>query len=289
MRQAPNCGPLPSPTSGPASGPSAHTDEAGACHVSVDKTGRCALISNYLSGTITLVPLSLDGRPGEPRTVATHSGASVHPIRQSEPHPHSVIFDPSYRLALAPDLGTDHIAIYRLTRHDHVCKLELATLVGAPPGSGPRHLAFHPTGRYFYVTHELNSTVGTYAFDGQQGTARMLRAWATVPNHCRSANNPADVHVHPSGRSLDTSNRGDDSLATFDLDSNTGTPSQRRNTTARGRAPRNFAIHSSGRWLLAANQDSNAMAGFIVGDSGALMSVEPDAHIASPACVIFDA
>lgn len=254
------------------------------CHLTVDKSGRNLLVANYSSGTVCVLPIGEDGRVGAPSDVVQHSGGSLKSI----PHAHSVNFDPAGRLAFAADLGLDKIFIYgfdpakgKLTPHD-------PPSASVAAGSGPRHLAFHPTGRFAYVINELASTVTVFAYDAQRGTLSEQQTITTLPKDFTGNNTTAEVQVHPTGRFLYGSNRGHDSIAVFAIDGSSGKLTPVEHQPTQGRTPRHFGIDPTGTYLLAANQESDSIVVFRIDpDTGRLTPTGVKIDIPSPVCVVF--
>jgi 6-phosphogluconolactonase len=259
---------------------------ASPCHVRVDPTGRWVLTANYGGGSVAILPILEDGRLGPATDTVQHAGSSVDPERQAGPHAHSINLDPTGAFALVADLGLDRVFMYRvdwrqgrLVPHDPP-SVELA------PGSGPRHLAFHPNGRLVYVLNELGSTLTAFAYDATHGSLRELQTLSTLPAGFSGANACADVHVTPDGRFVYGSNRGHDSLAIFAIDETTGRLTSVGHAPTGGRTPRNFAIDPSGTFLYAANQDSDTIVTFrIDAATGQLTPAGPVAHVPSPTCL----
>src|SRR5262245_61612625 len=133
------------------------------CYISIEQTGRYALVANYTSGSVAMIPLQPDGKLEPPSHVRQHTGSSIHPARQDKPYAHCILPDPTNQFAVACDLGTDKIIVYRMDL-DAGQLLEHAE-VKVAPGSGPRHLTFGPNGWYAYVICELNSTVLAFTWD----------------------------------------------------------------------------------------------------------------------------
>ena len=261
---------------------------AGPCHVNVDKTGRAVLVANYGSGSAAAMPVLADGRLGESESFVQHEGSSVNPKRQQGPHAHSVNFSPDNRFAFVADLGLDKILIYRLdpakasiTPHD-------PPHAAVAPGSGPRHFAFHPGGKFAYVINELASTVTAFAYDAAAGALKELQTVSTLPGDFRGTNSTAEVVVHPSGRFLYGSNRGHDSIALFRIDPRKGTLTAVERTPSGGRIPRNFSIDPSGRWLFAAHQATNNIVVFRLDPkTGRLSATSTVLEAGAPVCVRF--
>jgi 6-phosphogluconolactonase len=258
------------------------------CHLSVDRTGRALLVANYSGGNVTLLPIREDGSLGEPAAVMQHEGRSVHPERQKQPHAHWVKPDPGNRFAIASDLGIDQLLVYRLDPAAPSLQPHDPPSVRVPPGSGPRHVAFHPGGRWLYAINELQSTVTMFAWDGQAGTLEARQTLPTLPDGAPASSSTAEIAVHPSGRFVYGSNRGHDSIAVFAVDPERGTLVTVGHEPTRGRKPRHFAVDPSGRWLIAANQDSHTLAVFRIDpETGALAPHGEPVAAGAPVCVLF--
>lgn len=256
----------------------------GPCHVSLDFRHRSLLIANYSSGTVAAVPLEPKDKLGQPGVVL-HTGSGPNARRQERPHAHSINPDPEGNFALAADLGADKIFIYRLG-DGHKLVPHDPPAVSLAPGSGPRHLAFHPNGRFVYVNNELNSTVTVFAFDSKRGTLKEIETRTTLPPGFTGENYTAEVQVHPSGKFVYVSNRGHDSLAIFAIDAATGRLTPVGHEPTQGNWPRNFRIDPTGTWLLAANQKSNSVVVFRVdAGTGKLRATGAKAEVSAPACI----
>ena len=257
------------------------------CHLTLDRTGRHLLVANYSSGTVAVLPVAADGRLGEP-TAVQHSGSSINKQRQEAPHAHCTNFDPAYRFFFACDLGTDQVMAYRLDDAKGILTAHTPPFAAVKAGSGPRHMAFRPDGRYAYVLNELTSTVTAFSYDAQKGVLTEGQTSSTLPAGHTGQNSGAEIAVHPSGRFVYTSNRGHNSIAIFRVDRATGALTFVRTQETGGRTPRNFALDPSGRLLLAANQDSGTVVVFTIDEaSGDLTSTGVTVEVPSPVCVTF--
>ena len=259
----------------------------GPCHVTIDATGRYALAANYQSGSVAMFRVEPDGRLGPACDFVQHEGSSVDPVRQSGPHAHSITPDPNNRFAIVADLGMDRVLSYRLDRLSG----NLA-VAGEPyatrPGAGPRHLDFHPNGRYAYLINELDSTVTALAYDGATGSLAEIVTLPALPDGFDGTSHCADIHVSVDGRFVYGSNRGDDSIVVYTVDSATGAIALAGHHLTDGSTPRNFAIDPTGKWLLAANQNSGTIVSAgIDADSGQLMPGGDTAQVPRPVCVRF--
>lgn len=257
------------------------------CYVSVDRSGRYVLVANYAGGSVSSLPVRRDGGLGVARSVIQHEGSGAHPVRQSAPHAHCVVPDPGNRYVLVVDLGTDAVLTYRLDPGDGSLTV-MAPGTATKPGAGPRHLTFHPNGRFAYVVNELDSTIMAFGYDAERGALVEVQVTAASPGGAATDNHPADVHVAPSGRFLYASNRGDDTIAVFAVDASTGALTPVQQIAAGGRTPRSFALDPSGRFLLVANQRSDAIVSFAVdARSGRLTPTGYRAEVPVPVCILF--
>ncbi len=258
------------------------------CYIAFDKTGKYALVANYTSGSVAVFPVRADGRIGEASAFVQHSGSSVNKERQEGPHAHWIETTPDNRFAVAVDLGLDELLVYRfdaktgsLTPHDpRYAKLD--------PGAGPRHLAFHPSGKFSYVVNELQSTVTTFSYDADRGTFHKLGSVSTLPKNFSGTNDTAEIHVHPNGKFLFASNRGHDSIVVFAIDRKSGALALVDHFPTGGETPRNFEIDPTGKVLFVANQDTNSIVLFRIDpDTGRLSRTGQTLEVPSPVSLRF--
>lgn len=225
------------------------TGGAAACHVSVDSSGRYVLTANYGSGSVAVHPINADGGMGERSDLVQHEGSGPNQERQSGPHAHMVVPDPSGEYVLAVDLGTDTVYQYHLEDG----RLRPSGAASGPPGAGARHLAFHPGGRFAYVVNELASTVCTLdlaAFEIGGSTP-------TVASDVAAMSRPSAIRVSADGRYCYVANRGPDTLAVLAV-SPDGEALQLIATVPTGGAhPRDFVLESD--LIYVANQHSDTI------------------------------
>ena len=266
-----------------------HTQSSGGdepCDISIERTGRYALVANYISGCVAMLPIQPDGKLSAPSSIFQHAGSSVHPQRQDRPYAHCILPDPGNRFAVACDLGIDKLRIYRMDLD--AGQLQEHGELDVPAGSGPRHLVFHPNGRYAYVVCELNSTLIACRFDSETGTFEETQNVRTLPAGYEGRNLPADVHLTPDGKFLYASNRGHDSFACFVVDAVSGQLTLQDHLPCGGREPRGFAIDPSGKFLLAANQNSNNIVTFLIDPArGQLSRTGEEVEVSMPVCIKF--
>ncbi|MCI3923008.1 lactonase family protein [Paenibacillus sp. TRM 82003] len=254
------------------------------CHVELDKSRSCLMVSSYHGGLLGLSPILEDGSIGVSAGVVRHEGASVLPV-QDRPRVHSVTVDADNRFAIVCDLGLDRVYTYRL---DAVAgTLARVSEIAVAPGAGPRHFAFHPSQPFGYVINELNSTVTAFAYDPSTGALREIQTLSTLPSSFEGENACADIHLSPDGRFLYGSNRGHDSIAVYAVgDDGRLTPVE--HASVLGRHPRNFALSPDGRFLLAANRDTNNVVVFARdADTGCLQPTGHSLQLSKPVCVKF--
>ena len=261
---------------------------AGPCYVSLDKTGKWALAANYQGGSVVVLPILAGGKLGAPAAFVQHSGSSVNASRQEAAHAHSIIVDPSNSYALAADLGMDKVLVYRLDGATGALAPHTPPAIAMRPGAGPRHMVFHPNGRYLYVANELDSTASVVAWDGAQGSGREIAHTSTLPADFSGTSYPAEIQIAPSGRFVYVSNRGHDSIAILAVEDGGKTLRAAGHVSTGGKWPRHFGITPDGRILLAANEHSDTIVSFWIDQaSGQLTPAGQMAIVPSPVCVRF--
>lgn len=261
---------------------------AGPCHLLLDRTGKNLLVANYSAGTVALLPVQADGRMGEAAAVIKHSGKSVHPKRQNAPHAHSVALDPAQQFLFVCDLGLDKVMIYRFDAQRHTLTPHEPAFAALKPGAGPRHLAFHPGGRFVYVINELDSTVTVFGYDAAKGRLSPIGSITTLPAGFAAPSSTAEILVHPSGRYVYASNRGHDSLAMFTVHPTVGTLRSLGHQSTGGRNPRHFGLDPTGTIVAMCNQNSDTIVLARLEPATGLLTPSP--HVAAapaPVCVVF--
>lgn len=266
------------------------TRGADPCYIIVDKTGKWVLVANYTGGSIAVFPVQEDGKLGEASTFIQHTGHGPDPKRQEGPHAHSIDLSPDSRFAYVDDLGLDETLVYKfdaskgsLTPNDPpFAKPEV-------PASGPRHFALRPDGKFAYVVSEMKGTVSVFSNDASAGTLRPLQTISTLPKDFKGDIEDAEIEIHPSGKFLYASNRGDgNSIAAFAIDATKGTLTPIEITPTEGKTPRNFAIDPTGTLLFAANAASNNIVIFRIDQTtGKLTPTGKVLDVPSPVCVKF--
>jgi 6-phosphogluconolactonase len=257
-------------------------------YISLDKTERYALSANYAGGNIAVFALRPDGILGERTAFVQHTGSSVNPQRQTHAYAHSIITDPSNRFALAADLGVDKVFVYQFNEKDGSLKPNDPPSATVAPGSGPRHVKFHPNGRWVYVINEIASTVTAFNWNSTNGTLAEFQTVSTLPADFKGTSTCAEVEVHPNGKFLYGSNRGHDSLAVFAVDQKSGKLTLIEHVPSGGKTPRNFAFDPTGKWILCTNHGSdNAVVFRVDENTGKLTQTGQPVPVPNPFCERF--
>jgi len=260
----------------------------GPCYVTVDKTGKNALIANYGGGSLAVLPIQEDGSLKPHSAFVQHTGSSVVPSRQKEPHAHSINMDAHNRFAIAADLGLDRLLIYKLDTEQGTLTPNNPPFTKVPPGSGPRHFAFHPNGKFAFANGEINSTVMSLSYNAEQGTLKVLQTLSTLPQGLDvPGNSTAETQVHPSGKFVYVSNRGHNSIAVYRVE-RSGKLEYVENESTGGKTPRNFGIDPTGTFIIAANQDSDSLVVLKIDQkTGELSPADHELKVPKPVCVKF--
>ena len=258
------------------------------CYVALDNTGKYVLVANYTGGSVAVFPIREDGGLGKASAFVQHAGSSVNPRRQEGPHAHWISVSPDNRFAIVADLGLDQLIVYRFDAHAGILAPDHRPSVKLVPGAGPRHIVFHPNGKFAYAIDELYSTIVGFSYDAAKGNLHELQTISSLPKDFGGYNNAAEVQVHPTGKFLYASNRGHDSIAVFTIDAATGALAPVEYVPTQGKTPRNFAIDPTGSYLFAANQDSNNIVIFRIDpQTGRLTATGQVLEAPSPVSITF--
>jgi len=228
-----------------------------------------------------------DGSLGDCGARLKHEGGSVDPKRQTGPHAHSINLTPDGSRAVVADLGTDKVVVYRFDPDDGSLIPNDPPWVKVDPGSGPRHLAFHPDGNRVYLLNEMFATVTTFSYERANGALDRLQTISMLPDGYVGINSAAEIVVHPSGKFVYASNRGHDSIAIFAVQPDDGILVALGREASGGQEPRNFVIDQSGRFLFSANQNSDNVVVFRIEDDGRLTRTTMEVVVPKPVCIRF--
>jgi len=246
------------------------------------------LAANYDGGNVAVFALDSNGALGDWTAFDQHTGHGINPKRQAEAHPHSIVVDPTNRFALVPDLGLDKVFVYRFDAKSGSLTPNSPPFVSVAPGSGARHIKFHPNGRWAYLINEIASTIIGFDWDPAKGTLAEFQTVSTLPAEFKGSSACSELEIHPNGRFLYGSNRGHDSLAAFAIDPETGRLLLVQIAPSGGKTPRNFAFDPTGKWIVCTNHDSdNAVVFRVDGDTGKLTQAGPPVAVPYPFCERF--
>lgn len=260
---------------------------AGPCHINLNPKGDLAMVANYSGGSAVSYHVKPDGSLSEAVSFHQHEGSSVNERRQKAPHAHSANFSPDGKFAFIADLGADKVFIYKVgeagatTAHGSVA---------VPPGSGPRHFAFHPGGKFGFTNGELLLNVTSFKYDADLGTLSALETVSCLPEGVPFSDkySTAEIVAHPGGKFVFCSVRQHDSIARFRFDEAKGTLHHLGNTASGGNIPRNFNLDPTGKWLFAAHQNSHNVVLFKVDqETGDLTPAGKEQPVSACVCVRF--
>jgi 6-phosphogluconolactonase len=226
------------------------------CYVSLDLANRFLLAANYSSGSFRCFPILDNGGLGLPVQTIHHHGQSVHPERQTEPHIHCILTDPTNYFVYAADLGADQIVTYSFNPNTGVIKKIHDGVTILPPGSGPRHLYFHPKYLWVYLITELSNIIHCYKIDDGSNLTETHQI-STIPENQNRESFSADIAIDPLGLFLYTSNRGLDCISIFRISQIDGTLKYLTTVSAEGKYPWSLDINSTGDFLIVTNKLSN--------------------------------
>jgi len=217
-----------------------------------------------------------------------HKGSGPDHERQEGPHAHFIEVTADNRYAVAADLGLDELLLYRFDAAKGSLTPNDPPFAKVEGGAGPRHFAFHPSGKYAYVVDEMKSTVNAFAYDSEHGTLKVTQTLSTLPAGFSGKNDTAELAMHPSGKFVYASNRGHDSIAVFAVNPKNGTLTLVENAPTLGKTPRSFEIDPTGTRLFAANQESGTIVVFRIDPkSGRLSPTGETLNVPAPVCVKF--
>jgi 6-phosphogluconolactonase len=266
------------------------------CFISMDKTGKYVMMANFGSGSVSVIRVRDDGSLGELTSFIQDVGSGVDPRIQFEPHPHSIVVSPDNRYAIVSDLGLDRVLIFRFDGQTGRLSPPDPPFATVYPGSGPRHFAFSPSGKFGYQLSEMSGTVDVFAWESSKGSLSAVQRVQTVPHDFLGGNHSAEIEVHPNGRFLYESNRrtkneeerAPDTIGVYSVDPQTGVLTLVEQSLTGGVMPRFFTIDPTGAYLLAANQISNNVVLYKIDpSSGRLSKTDTEIKVDTPVCLKF--
>jgi len=241
----------------------------GPCHLSLDRTGKILIAANFGSGNIATFPIQPDGRVGEASGFMQDHGSSIDPQRQGGPHAHGTVTSRDNRFLMVADLGADRIFSYRLNHSTGALEPNDTPAAILPPGRAPRHMAFHPSGKYMYLVSDKG--LSTFAYDSAHGTLKELQTLA-LPDGSAGQSTYSEVQVDRAGRFVYDANRKDASIGVFAVNPATGTLTTIQRVPTGGKTPRSFSLDPDGKYLFTANEGSGSVSIFRVDTTTGLVT-----------------
>ena len=259
------------------------SEGADPCYITT--IGGQILIANYSGGSIVTFSTDTDGHLLNPLQVVQHTGKSIDPKRQLSAHVHQVQLTPDKKYLIATDLGEDQIYIYSRSG-SHGTKLLLKKVIKTNAGTGPRHLAFSPNGKFAFLAHEFNGKIT--AFHYRDGDLIKIQEVETTPKDFTGKIDAADIHVSADGKFLYETNRGDANTINLFAINGQGKLTFIESIGTLGKGPRNFSIDPSGDFLLVAHQYTNDVVIFNRDKtSGKLKDSGKRINVGAPVCLVF--
>jgi 6-phosphogluconolactonase len=254
------------------------------CYVAVDKTGKWVTVGNYTGGSLSILPVMANGMLGNAATIQ-HTGSGPDKQRQEKAHVHSTNFSPDNNYLFVPDLGMDKVMAYSFNAGSGKLSPAPVPFMQTTPGSGPRHMDFHPSGKFAYLVEEMSGTVSAYTY--KNGKLTFIQRISSLPAEYTGPKSGADIHVSPDGGFLYSSNRGEsNTLAIYAIDRKTGRLTLKGHQSTVGKTPRNFNFDPSGNFILAANQNTDNIA-ILARDkkTGMLKDTGKKIEVSKPVCI----
>lgn len=258
-------------------------------HIYFDAKSNTLFGASFGSGEVTATPVSADGSLGAVASRQKHEGSGPH-RRQASSHAHGVEIDPSGRYVLSSDMGADRVYVHGFDPKTRTLTPGTPPFEASPAGTGPRHLAFHPSGKFVYTNTELTADVRAYSWNAKQGRLQLIEAVSAYPADYTGADkSSAEIGASRDGRFLYVTLRGDqDSIVVYAINSKSGKLTEIQRIASQGKSPRSFGIDPSGRWLLVTHDVSNSVNVFgIDKKTGKLNATGEALAIPSAAMIVF--
>jgi 6-phosphogluconolactonase len=238
------------------------TQSIGPCYLAVDPKGRNVLVAHYQGGSCAALPLAADGSLNPVSSFHQHKGSSVDPVRQTQARAHCIVLDPPGRYAFVSDLGLDQVLVYKFDSAAGILTPNDPPFAAVKPGGGPRHFAFHPSGKFGYTNLELTSEVTAFRYDAEYGTLTEFQTLSTLPDDFTGMNANAGIGVTPDGRFLYVSNRGHNSIAQFSIDPDSGALSPIGYASTPSVVPQAINLDPTGSTLIVTDKNSGDVSVF---------------------------
>jgi 6-phosphogluconolactonase len=265
------------------------------CFLSLDMTGKYVMMTNFGSGSVTVLNIHPDGSIGGMTAFMQHIGHSVDPLIQAGPHPHSIVVSPDNHHVIVSDLGQDKIFVYKFDDKTGALSPPEPPFATVAAGGGPRHFTFGRSGKFGYQLGEMSGALNVFSWNPAGGALTPLQVLSTVTPGLVVDNHSAEIEIRPDGRFLYESNRrvrgdnvrGPDSIGVFAIEPEKGTliEIQEQPTLI---MPRSFAIDPTGSYLLSASELNNTIVIYKIDQaSGKLSPTGKQVTVDTPVCLKF--
>lgn len=258
------------------------------CYIAVDKSSKWLVAGNYSGGNFSVFPVKADGSVGEAVQTIAHTGGSVDKERQEKSHVHSVVFSNDGKYLAVVDLGTDKLYMYPFDASAAKPVASKAVETSTAPGAGPRHIIFHSTLPYAYTIEEMSGKVSAYSV-GADGSFKNIQTITSHPEGFKGEIGSAAIKISADGKSLYASNRGEsNTIAAFAIDASTGKLKTTKIVPSGGKAPRDFTVDPTDKFILSANGGSDNITIFKRNpQTGAPEETGKQITISQPVCLLF--
>jgi 6-phosphogluconolactonase len=259
------------------------------CHVSLDKEEKAVVFADYGTATAGVCELQADGSLAtQPPVTVQHVGSGPDQSRQKSAHAHEALLTPDNRYLCVTDLGMDQVRFYDFAARKTGLREAEALRITTAPGAGPRHLTFHPNGKWLFLLNELNNTVSTYAYAGE--STQPICTLSTLPKWFESFSKASAIKITADGKMLFASNRGYDSIATFAVDEKTGELTLMKVSKLTGKFPRDFELVPGEKFMIVGYETSHGFQVYAVDyTTGKLAPIAKPLGAYKPVCFVFGA
>lgn len=256
-------------------------DGAPPCHL--DVLNGTVVTGNYHKGTVDMFKVQQNGQVDAASSVIQHEGTGPHE-RQEKPHVHYTAYTPDGNYIAVADLGTDEVVTYQVQNDE----LVQVSILKVKAGSGPRHLTFHPNGKWAYLLNELSSEVTVLDYDAEIGSFAEKQYIKAIPADFSETNDASAIHISSDGRFVYSGNRGHNSIAVFSVDQDSGELTFVEHVSSGGEWPRDFVLDPSEKFLIASNQHTGNLVLFARDEeTGKLTQLDSEVKVPEVVCVKF--
>jgi 6-phosphogluconolactonase len=259
-----------------------------ATHMVFDAASKTLFVANHGTGNVTALPVQADGSLGPVSSDQKDFGSGPSP-RQKSAAAHGVAVDPTHRYVIVADFGADRLFVYRFDGVTRTLTPASTPFQQLPPGSGPRHLLFHPDGKLLFVDNELTGEMCTYRWEGRSGQLTLAQCQSAYAADYSGQKSAGEIGISHDGRYFYLSLRGDpEALVAYSINKASGVLTEIQRMPPPGKVPWSFGVDPTGHWMLVANQGSNSVAVLAVDSkTGKLTATGDSMSVPNPVTVAF--